>query len=322
MTFRGGISLLKDILIITIFFVLVIFILSASGIYFYDIAILRNKKRFPHKESDLPTGAYEQTWAVGKAWIRKQQCEEIKIKSWDGLVLKADYLSAVNYNNITVILIHGYTGLGHAMGCFAQYYHEEHDFNVIMPDCRGHGESEGAYIGFGWQDRKDIMEWISYILNKHGAASQIILHGVSMGGGAVLMTSGEKLPVNVKFIISDCAYTSASDIITYQMGRVLKLPKFPLIYIISLICKLRAGYYLGEASALTQVSKSKIPILFIHGEADKFVPLEMVNFLYKAAQCEKELFIVEDAGHGEAYWKDMQGYKNQVENFIDKYIVK
>lgn len=314
--------MIEKIIIILIIIVLIISILAAAGIYFYNIAILRNKKRFPHKESDLPTDTYEQTWAVGKAWVGNKQCENIKIRSWDGLLLKGDYLPAASYTNITVILVHGYTGIGHAMGCFAQYYHEEHDFNVLMPDCRGHGDSEGKYIGFGWQDRKDILEWISYILNKQGEGSQIILHGVSMGGGAVLMTSGEKLPDNVKFIISDCAYTSARDIITYQMSRVLKLPRFPIIPITSLICKLRAGYFLGEASALLQVSKSKKPILFIHGGADKFVPVEMVNSLYKAAQCEKKLFIVEDAGHGDAYWKDMSGYTIQVKNFIDKYIVK
>lgn len=314
--------MLEKFLIVIMLMVLMIIILSAIGIIFYNMAILRHKKRFTYKDPNLPLDTYDATWAVGKAWIKKQQYEEVNIKSWDGLILKGHYLPAAFRSSITVILVHGYTGKGDAMGCFAQYFHEKQGFNVLMPDCRGHGESEGEYIGFGWQDRKDVIEWINYIVDKLGATSQIILHGVSMGGGTVLMTSGEKLPSNVKFIISDCAYTSARDILTYQLRRVLKLPQFPLIHITSLICKLRAGYYLGEASALTQVCKSKKPILFIHGGADKFVPVEMVNPLYEAAKCEKELFIVEGAGHGDAYWKDMEGYMSQVNKFIDKYITK
>lgn len=93
-------------------------------------------------------------------------------------------------------------------------------------------------------------------------------------------------------------YPSAKDILAYQFKKMYKLSRFPLLNITSMICKLRTGYFFGEASALRQVSKSQIPILFIHGSADKFVPTSMAYLLHGADQCEKQLFIVDTAGHG------------------------
>jgi fermentation-respiration switch protein FrsA (DUF1100 family) len=140
-----------------------------------------------------------------------------------------------------------------------------------------------------------------------------------MGGGTVLMIGGEKLPPNVKCIISDCSYTSVKGILGYQMKRMYKLPGFPLLNITSLICRIKSGYFFGEASALNQVKKCSIPILFIHGSEDRFVPVDMVHTLYAAANCDKQLYIVDKASHGDSFWVDTPAYKQQVEDFLKKY---
>lgn len=342
--------------IIIILLGIIIVILVGAGIYFYRLAIHRSKKEFLRDDPDLVDGNLNNPWATDRDWLDSRILKKIIISSYDGLTLSAHYLAAPRPTPVTAILVHGYTGKGKDMAAIARYYYETHGFNVLLPDCRGHGESEGNYIGFGWHDRLDILRWIDYIIdytssNASGKTSgatnkssdeinnnvinnnnvidkrinkdeiKIILHGVSMGGATVLMTSGENLPPNVKLIVSDCAYTSVKDILSYQMRRMYKLPPFPLIQITSLICKLRAGYSFEEASALSQVQKSKVPILFIHGSEDKFVPTEMAYKLYEAANCKKHLFIVENASHGNAYWTDMEGYKKQVESFLEKFVL-
>lgn len=302
--------------------VLVVVILAAAGMYFYRTAIYPQRKDFLMDNPDLTSGTSGETWGTGKAWLDKQDSERIELESYDGLKLCGYYIAANKPTVRTAILIHGYTSRGKDMASFAQYYNEELGFNILMPDCRGHGESEGDYIGFGWHDRMDLLSWIKYIINKDGENAHIVLHGISMGGGTVLMTSGEELPPNVKCIVSDCAYTSAKGILTYQFKRMYKLPAFPLLNITSLICRLKAGYFFGEASALKQVSKARLPILFIHGGADKFVPTSMVHSLYEAAKCEKQLFIVDNAGHGDSFWMDMKGYKEHVEGFVNRYVLE
>lgn len=153
-----------------------------------------------------------------------------------------------------------------------------------------------------------------------GGAAQIVLHGVSMGAATVMMTGGEELPSNVKAIVEDCGYTSVRDQLAYQLKRMYKLPAFPMIQSTSLLTKARAGYDFNEASALNQIKKAKTPMLFIHGSEDLFVPTWMVHELYENAPVEKELFIVQDAGHGLARAFDPKGYDRKVSHFIGRYM--
>jgi len=203
------------------------------------------------------------------------------------------------------------------MGGFARLYHEQFGYHVFMPDARGHGASEGKYIGFGWPERKDYGAWIAELLREIGQDTRIALHGVSMGGATVLMTSGEALPAQVRAVIADCAYTSVKDELTYQLRRLYRLPAFPIVPVTSLICKLRAGYFFGEASALARVRRSRLPPLFIHGETDEFVPTAMVYSLHEACTADKALFLVPGAGHGLAYTVDPQGYTAQIAAFLE-----
>ncbi|EPR09485.1 alpha/beta hydrolase [Ruminiclostridium papyrosolvens] len=315
------------IIIVLIAFVVVM----ATGFYFYDISVTRTKKAFlaedaalkksvmVNAEIELKKTSSEFTDDVD--WLSRQAYEIVDIVSYDGLNLQGYYLSAESPSINTVILSHGYSSKGLWMGLYAKLYNML-GYNVLMPDSRGHGSSEGNYIGFGWVDRKDYLKWIDFVIKKSGPDTNIVLHGVSMGGATVLMTGGENLPSNVKAIVSDCAYTSVKDELSYQMERMYHLPSFPLLNVTSIITKIKAGFTFEEASALKQVKKSKTPTLFIHGGNDEFVPTSMVNELFEACSSEKELFIVPGAGHGAALDADPDGYIAKVKDFTEKYINK
>ncbi len=303
----------------------------AAGFYFYDLSVARTKKTFLAEDAALKKSVMVTTEIELKKtsseftddvdWLSKQAYETVGIVSFDGLNLQGYYISAESPSVNTVILSHGYSSKGLWMGLYAKLYNML-GYNVLMPDSRGHGSSEGNYIGFGWVDRKDYLKWIDFVIKKTGPDTNIVLHGVSMGGATVLMTGGENLPSNVKAIVSDCAYTSVKDELSYQMSRIYHLPSFPLLNVTSLITKIKAGFTFEEASALNQVKKSKTPTLFIHGGNDEFVPTSMVNQLFQACRSEKELFIVPGAGHGAALDADPDGYIAKVKDFTEKYINK
>ncbi|MFS0856964.1 MULTISPECIES: alpha/beta hydrolase [Paenibacillus] len=300
---------------------IVLALLWLGGLYFFKTAIRRAPKSFlvdnpnlmPEPDNEIISSASDLTW------LDTQTTEDIYVESHDGLKLHGTWLpSHRGSQQPTVILAHGYSGKGREMAGFARFYAEKRGYNVLMPDDRGHGQSEGNIIGFGWLDRRDYVQWVHWVLGKVGTETEIILHGISMGGATVLMTGGEALPDQVKAIVTDCAYTSVKDELTFQLKQLYKLPAFPFIPVTSLISKWKAGYFFGEASALNQLTKVQVPVLFIHGEADTFVPTEMVYRLYEACPTEKELLTIPRAGHGTAFQVDRPRYEEVLESFLTK----
>ena len=240
------------------------------------------------------------------------------ITSFDNLKLHSYKILNETPSNKWAIVVHGYTSEGLKMSSYAKNFYNA-GYNIIVPDLRAHGLSEGDYIGMGWDDRFDIISWINYVLNEN-SNSEIVLFGVSMGASTVAMTSGEELPSNVKAIIADCGYTSVWDEFSYQLDSLFSLPEFPVMNISSLVTQIRAGYSLKEASAIEQVKKSKTPILYVHGDKDDFVPTYMVDELYNATSSPKEKLIIKGAGHALSSSIDPYNYWNTVFNFINKYI--
>jgi fermentation-respiration switch protein FrsA (DUF1100 family) len=297
-------------------------LLVGASFYFYQVAFYRQEKTFLLNNPDLVDTTRSTDLPVLEiSWVERQRFESIEMMSYDGLRLRGYYLKAKEPTRKTVILAHGYGGTARTnMGGLAELYHETFGFNVFMPDHRGHGKSEGAYIGFGWHDRLDYLKWIGLILQRDEQDAEIVLHGISMGGSTVLMTAGETLPKQVKCIIEDCGYTSLNEILAYQAKRMYRLPAFPFVPLTGLVCKLRAGFFPGEASALKQVARATRPILFMHGGADTFVPTEMVYRLYEASKGYKELFLVPKAGHGMAFVVDQVGYTRKVKDFLRKFM--
>ncbi len=221
-------------------------------------------------------------------------------------------------SKIWVIAVHGYTDSANFMvEPSKRFLH--FGYNVLMPDLRAHGKSEGKYIGMGFLDRMDLLLWIDYLIATYGNI-KIILYGISMGAATVMMASGEALPSNVRVIIEDCGYTSAWEEFAYELKKLFHMPKFPALYNANIITKIRAGYSLKKASSVKQIKKSKIPTLFIHGKEDKFVPFYMLDKLYNSANCQKEKLVIENAGHAESQKVNPEKYWHTVRKFIKRYL--
>ena len=312
----------KKLLGISLGIITIIIVISLGfvGNYFYNLALN------PDTPKDIVFGTPEEAEATSgqvldedKEWLlSKSNHSDEYITSSDNLKLHSYVVKNENPSNKWVVTVHGYTSEGLNMSSYAKKYYDM-GYNVLIPDLRSHGLSEGNYIGMGWDDRLDIISWINYILNENPNA-EIVLHGVSMGATTVLMTSGEEIPSNVKAIVADCGYTSVWDEFAYQLDDLFSLPEFPILNVSSIVAKIRAGYFLGEASSINQVKKSKTPILYIHGDQDDFVPYFMMEELYNATSSEKEMLTIKDAEHAKASEVDPETYWTTVNNFINKYI--
>lgn len=278
---------------------------AAIGNYFYDMA-MTPKAHDPARDTD-PSDPVVQ----GRRWLREHpHRRDTFITSVDGIMLHAHLLrSAAPDCHRWAVCIHGYGDCAESVGIFAQHY-AQLGWNVLLPDLRGHGQSDGDYVGFGWDDRLDIVAWCSRVIHRDPQA-RIILHGVSMGAATALITAGGPLPAQVKGIVSDCSYTSALDIMrhVYQAVPRLRGPAGPALSALRAAVRRRAKYDLVKADALAAVRRSRTPTLFIHGVADDFVPASMMAELYENARCPKDFLWVPKAGHArsaavapELYW--------------------
>ena len=146
--------------------------------------------------------------------------------------------------------------------------------NALIVDLRGIGESEGNVITFGIKERKDCLTWINFAIKEFGNNVEIIITGISMGAATVMMASSMDLPKNVIGTLADCGYSSPKDIIK-KVIKQIHLPTFIFYPLIKLGAKLFGKFNLEEYSPYESVQKSKVPIIFIHGNVDNFVPCDM-----------------------------------------------
>lgn len=317
----------RVIIIISIILVVLLTVDILAGNYLVSYAIQRKEKPLseivptPTTESDAEKLIRENAEALSAEidqWMEEVTPEKLEITSDDGLKLVADfYPQESNPDHRYAILVHGYTGNRGNMKGFGVRY-AGRGYELLMPDLRAHGESEGGYIGMGWPDRRDILRWIDVIIDRDPEA-KIVLHGVSMGGATVMMTSGEELPSNVIAIVEDCGYTSVWDIFSDEVKYIFHIPTFPVLDTASIISGFRAGYNFKEASAVKQVAKAQVPIFFTHGSEDNFVHTEMIYEVYEACPTDKEIYVAEGAGHGQALYIDPEKYFGLIFAFLEKY---
>ena len=199
---------------------------------------------------------------------------------------------------------------------FIKHYHDL-GYGFFCCDHVGAGASGGEYVGFDYYESQDMLRWIEYLTARFGQDITVILHGVSMGAATVLQLAGSRCPDCVKLIISDCAYTSAKDEFSYVARNAgLRHPQ-PVLWLLNEMNKRLAGFDLEKTDVRQSVREAKVPILFIHGALDDFVPPEMVYELYNLCPADKkELKIFDNAKHAQSCLLNEEEYHRTVDDFI------
>lgn len=254
-----------------------------------------------------------------KKWLGTVTREKITLEADDNSILIARKIVINEESNKWAVVLHGYNGSMEDIYDIAMHYTEE-GYNVLMPDLRAHGESEGSFLGMGWLDRLDVINWIDVIV-KENASAEVVIHGIDIGADTALMLSGEPLKNNIKAIVAEGAYTSAWDVVKLEYkARHEKWPVFPLMNMMNPVMKVWTGYSLKEADAVKQVKNSKVPILLIHGENDTYATEDMTNQIEQAIASEHEMFTVATGSHEDCRYAEPDNYYNKTFEFIAKYV--
>ena len=306
-----------------VFSVLVFLLLAAlCTVYvcFYRIFLTHRKPKkedidLPQWEEYLPHHERMVNWIKD---IRAMPHTVVSIGSFDGLTLYGKYYEYAKGAPIELML-HGYRGDSERDLCggVARAFALGH--SVLIIDHRACGKSDGRVISFGINESRDAHRWIEYIIQTINKDAKIILTGVSMGAATAMICAGEELPQNVVGVLADCGYTSAKDIIQKVM-RDMKLP-LKLIYPFAKIAAKLLGHFdLEEKSPIESMKRCRLPVIFIHGDVDSFVPHEMSVENYNACVSEhKKLVTVKGAGHALCYVVDSENYVKELKAFFEPF---
>lgn len=296
---------------------LIVLVLLAALVCFIMVFYSGKRKVLGPDEYEIPPGKIYEVFREDMiGWtkqIREMPHENIEIKSYDGLTLRGTYYEYAPDATVE-LLFHGYRGnaerdlCGGIERCFAL------GRSAIIIDQRAGGKSDGHVITFGIRERYDCLSWIDYATKRFGKDRKIVIGGVSMGAATVMLAAGENLPENVVCVMADCGYTSAKDIIK-KVVKDLKLPLFPIYPLIRLGGRLYGGFDVEETSPMEAVQKARVPIVFIHGDTDNFVPYDMSVKLHEACVSQKKMVTIKGAGHGLAFPVDRAGYVQGLREF-------
>jgi len=305
-------------MIFIVLLTVILIILLVSFICYRMAFYVPDRKPLASNKVDLPKGhIYEEYRDIISQWIREARAmpyEELMIRSFDGLDLYAKYYEYAEGAPVE-IMFHGYRGTSERDLAGGIQRAFKLGRSVVLVDQRCSGKSGGNTISFGINEHKDCLLWVEHVCKRFGPDVKIILTGISMGASTVLMAADKPMPENVVGILADCGFSTAKDIIK-KVIRQMHLPASIFYPFVKLGARIFGHFDLEEDSALNAVKKSRLPVIFIHGEADDYVPCEMSRINFDACTSRKAILTVPGAGHGLSYPAAPEEYLSALQDFF------
>ena len=245
--------------------------------------------------------------------LKQAEHENVSVVSFDKTKLEGHYFPAENAERL-IIAFHGWrSSWNYEFGQFSDFF-SRNGCSVLYAEQRGQGNSEGNFMSLGILERYDCRAWAGWAKGRFGSMP-VYLFGISMGAAAVLM-SADILPFgSVRGIIADSGYASVHGILEHVIKNNLHLSYTLRKDIADRICKRKMNIRLEDGCVKNSLENTEIPILFIHGLDDKFVPVEMTYENYKNCKSLKRLLIIPGAGHAASYSADREKYETAVRVF-------
>ena len=245
--------------------------------------------------------------------LRETEHQTVELEARDGETLVGHWFFREDAKRC-IVAMHGWrSSWGDDFGMIADFW-LNNGCNVLFAEQRGQNNSGGAYMGFGLLERYDCADWAFWVQLQCNLP--IYLSGVSMGAATVLMASALPLPESTRGIMADCGYTSPHAIWEHVATDALHLSYSEWRRkTIDAICAQNLNGESAYYSCEDALKECTVPVLFVHGSDDTFVPVDMTYQNYKACASEKRLLIIPGAGHGQSYWTEREKYENATQKF-------
>ncbi len=230
-----------------------------------------------------------------------------------------------NTNKTLAILVHGFTDSSSGLAYLAESYNDR-EISTLSINLRGHGESGGSFTGLGsyLTDGYDITTWVSYLRKRFGADIKIILHGVSMGGAAVIQAAF-KYSLPVSLVVADCSFANYGQNAKKMIQSFFPKGWFSSLIILGIYFSANIsnlfvnGFFFSKSNpqkVLSEACDTTIPILIFHGGKDSLVAIDCAKELYISAREPKKMVVIEDAPHIGSWFYEKEKYMNEVLSYL------
>ncbi len=241
--------------------------------------------------------------------------QKVTIKNSEGYDLNGVFIKKYDITNNYIIMFHPHTAGVSDMARHAHFFHEM-NYNVLVVESRGYGESKYEMNTLGYYERYDVVDWVNEVAKKD-EDSDIFLFGLGSGGSTVLLASELEMPSNVKGIIADSAYSNLEELFKANSKELYNLPSFPTVEFASLYIEKNMGFNPEDVDVTKAVRNSKLPILIIRSGGDKIIPEEQYEELYEACAVEgSDHLYISSASHCAGLDDKPEKYRRNVDEFI------
>lgn len=237
--------------------------------------------------------------------------ETWNILSFDGYELHGNLIKGSS--DKFVIISHGYKYTRWGSVKYTHVYHKL-GYNVYLYDLRHHGENSNCYCSMGDYESQDIVAIAKAIRMRFGKNALIGLHGESLGAASSLLAAG--LNEEFSFVVADCGFSNLGKILEYQGAKKWYLPKF-FVHTASLLNQLLHGRSFYDIQPIRSIENIRIPILFIHGDEDDFIPKSMSKDMFEVYKGPKQIELFPGARHAHSYKSNPPKYEKTIEMFCE-----
>ena len=245
---------------------------------------------------------------------RGDEWDDIVLRGW---VIEKERLAGPK-DELTVILVHGLnsnrTGdnsLALASRLFGL------DFNVLLFDMRGHGESDGVQLSAGYFEKWDVLGAYDYLVQRGVPPERIGVLGWSMGGATALLAVAEEPAIRAA--VADSAFADVRDMIAQETARTTVFPKWAVPVFIpgmSVMSSTLYGINVGAVAPEKAAEVLDYPILVIHGDADSRIPVEQSVRIHASAPAGSELWLVTGSDHADAFLDAPDAYVERLDAYF------
>lgn len=274
-------------------------------IYAYDTVVDEEVKR----------GSFTREW-----YDQNVRLEEFSIRSPYGYDLhcalwpREANASFADGKRRVAVMVHGYTYCLLGGIKYASIFHAL-GFDCILYDHRNHGLSGKAPTTMGIYESRDLSVVCAWARGRFGEDAMLGTHGESMGAATVMLHAG--LDNRLAFAIEDCGFSDWKSELRFAQWHLYHVPVYPALWFAMLFFHLRGRVPFRADSPKNALKKAdRVPMLFVHGDADELVPFSMMEICYDAKAGVRARLVFPGAKHAGCRLADPVRYQEETARFL------